>query len=71
MADHIRENWPSREIPGIGRLNTCGASGRTLDHAGRMSMYGKVGFQAVARDPYRGSDDPRDPWHFVLMRLEV
>lgn len=71
VADHIRQNWPSHEIPGIGRLNACGASSRTLDHAGRMSMYEKVGFQPVARDPYRSSDDPRYPWHFVLMRLEV
>lgn len=71
VADYIRDNWPSREIPGIGRVNACQASDRTLGHMGTMSMFEKLGFTVVGLDEERSSDDPRYPWHFVSMRLRT
>jgi hypothetical protein len=40
VLDYLRENWPSKEIPGI----ACPATSRTLGHMGTMSMFEKLGF---------------------------
>ncbi|MGW0231433.1 GNAT family N-acetyltransferase [Actinopolymorpha singaporensis] len=70
-ADYIRDNWPSKEIPGIGRVNACQVTNKTMGHMGTMSMFEKLGFAVVGLDEERSSNDPRYPWHFVLMRLKV
>lgn len=70
VIDYIRDNWPSKEIPGIGRVNACPATTRTMDHAGTLSMYQKLGFKPTGIDEFR-SGDPRYPWHFVVVRLKV
>ncbi len=71
VAEYIADNWPSRELPGIGRANACQASNKTMGHMGTMSMFEKAGFTAVGLDEERSSDDPRYPWTFVVMRLDV
>ncbi|TCO21136.1 hypothetical protein EV652_11143 [Kribbella steppae] len=71
VLDYLQQNWPSKEIPGIGRVNACPATTRTLGHMGTMSMFEKLGFKATGRDELRSSDDPRNPWGFVVMRLKV
>lgn len=71
VAEYIADNWPSRELPGVGKVNACQASNKTMGHMGTMSMFEKLGFEVVGLDEERSSDDPRYPWAFVLMRLDL
>lgn len=71
VADYLRENWPSKEIPGIGTVSGCHASTRTLGHMGTMSMFERAGFTATQRDEHRSADDPYHRGDFVVMRLRV
>lgn len=71
VADYIRDTWPSKELPGIGRVSPCLTTSRTLGHMGTMSMFEKAGFQATHRDEQRSSNDPYHPGDFVVMRLKV
>lgn len=70
VADYVRENWPTKEIPGIGTMQGCPASPRTLGHTGTMSMFEAAGFTVTRRaeDP---SPDPYHPGDHVVMRLHV
>lgn len=70
VAEYLRDNWPTKELPGIGTVAGCLNSLRTLGHTGTMSMFEKAGFSATQRDPYR-STDPYHPGDFVVMRLKV
>jgi hypothetical protein len=70
-VDRSPENWPSKEIPGIGRLDACPATASTLRHMGTMSMFEKLGFKPTARDELRTSNDPRHLGDFVVMRLKA
>lgn len=70
VADYVRDNWPTREVPGIGTVAGCLNSTRTLGHTGTMSMFEKAGFTATQRDPHR-SPDPYHPGDFVVMRRRV
>lgn len=69
VTAYIRDNWPSKEIRGIGRVNACPVTTRSMDHAGTLSMYEKLGFRPTAIDQFRS--DPQHPWHFVVARLKV
>lgn len=71
VAAYLRDHWPSREIPGLGRVRPCLVSAKTWGHSGTMSMFEKAGFTATQRDPLRSSDDPYHPGDFVVMRLKV
>lgn len=71
VADYLRLNWPSKEIPGIGEVSGCLNSTRTLDHAGTMSMFEKAGFTATQRDERRSSSDPYHPGDYIVMRRLV
>ncbi|MBM7790379.1 GNAT family N-acetyltransferase [Tenggerimyces flavus] len=71
VAEYIADNWPSRELPGIGKANACQTSNKTMAHMGTMSMFEKLGFEVVGLDEKRSSDDPRYPWTFVVMRLDL
>jgi len=70
VADYLRESWPSKEIPGIGRVSGCLASTRTIGNMGTMSMFEKAGFTATQRDEIRASD-PYHPGDYVVMRMRV
>lgn len=70
VAEYVRDNWPSREFPGIGRLQGCPTSPRTMGHTGTMSMFEEAGFTANQRDERR-SPDPYHPGDFVVMRRHV
>jgi len=70
VIDYIRDNWPSKQIRGIGRVNACPVTTRSMDHAGTLSMYEKLGFEATGIDECRRSD-PQHPWHFVVVRLKI
>lgn len=69
VSDYLRDNWPSKEIPGIGRVNACPVTSRTMDHAGTLSMYEKLGFEPVAIDELR--HDPQHSWDYLVVRLKV
>ena len=71
VLDYLRENWPSKDIPGIGRVDACPATTQTLGHMGTMSMFEHLGFKPTARDDLRTSNDPRNPGDFVIMRLKT
>src|SRR5579875_943668 len=46
VADYLRHNWPSTEVPGIGTLQGCPSTTKTISHVGTMSMFEKAGFTA-------------------------
>lgn len=71
VADYLRDTWPSRELPGIGRVSACLTTSRTMGHMGSMAMFERAGFKAAGRDEQRSTDDPRYPSDFVVMRLRV
>lgn len=71
VAEYLREHWPSKEVPGIGRVRPCLNSSRTLGHTGIMSMFDQAGFTATRLDDHRSSDDPYHPGDFVVMRLKA
>lgn len=64
VINYLRDNWPSKEIPGVGRVDACLTTGRTMGHMGAMSMFEKLGFKVTGRDP-------RYPGRHVVMRLKV
>lgn len=70
ITAYIRDHWPSKHIPGLGQVNGCPVTTRSMDHAGTLSMYQKLGFKPTAIDRFR-SGDPQHPWHFVVVRLKV
>lgn len=70
VADYLRENWPSKEIPGIGRVSGCLTSSKTMGHMGTMSVFERAGFRAAQRDEIRRSD-PYRPGAYVVMRKRV
>jgi hypothetical protein len=71
VINYVRDNWPTKEIPGIGRVDGCLTTSRTIGHMGTMSMFEEVGFEVTGIDEQRSSEDPRYPGHFVVMRLKV
>jgi ribosomal protein S18 acetylase RimI-like enzyme len=72
LTEYVKQNWPSKEIPGIGFVSACLSTSRTMGHMGTMSMFERLGFEATDIDEERSSDDPRyPPSHFVVMRLKV
>jgi GNAT superfamily N-acetyltransferase len=71
VTDYLRDNWPSKEVAGVGQVNACLTTSQSMGHMGTMSMFEKLGFTATGRDELRSTDDPRYPWHFVVMRLKV
>lgn len=71
VAEYLRDTWPSKEVPGIGRVSACLTTSRTMGHMGSMAMFEKAGFKATRRDEQRSTDDPRYPTDFVVMRLRV
>lgn len=50
VADYLRNNWPSKELRGIGRVSGCLNSTTSMGHMGTMSMFEKAGFAATQRD---------------------
>lgn len=70
VAQYVRESWPTREISGIGTVQGCPNSPKTMLHTGKMSMYEEVGFTATQRDEER-RPDAYHPGDFVVMRLHV
>ena len=70
ITEYLRESWPSKDIPGIGRVNACPVTTRSMDHAGTLSMYEKLGFKPIAIDEFRSSD-PHHPWHYLVVRLKA
>lgn len=71
VADYLRHNWPTKDVPGIGTVSGCLNSTRTMGHMGSMSMFEKLGFTATQRDERRRSEDPYHRGDFVVMRLRV
>jgi hypothetical protein len=72
LTSYVAENWPTHDLPGIGRVNGCLTTKQTMAHMGTMSMFEKAGFTAAGIDEIRSSDDPRyPPSDFVVMRLKV
>ncbi len=71
VADYLRATWPRRQVEGIGELNACLSTSRTMGHMGSLSMFEKAGFTAVRRDEQRSTDDPRYPFDFVVVRRHV
>lgn len=73
-SDEVREHlkdWPEQDIPGVGHFRAGGASARSVDHRGTMSMFERVGFQPVRRDDLASSDQWWVPHDRVLMRMKV
>jgi GNAT superfamily N-acetyltransferase len=71
VLDYLRQNWPSKELPGLGQVSACPATTRTLGHMGTMSMFEKLGFTPTARDTLADSNDPRHPATFLIMHLRA
>ena len=71
VAEYLRDNWPSKDIPGIGEVSGCLNSTRTMGHMGSMSMFEKAGFTATQRDEGRSANDPYHRGDFVVMRVRV
>jgi len=71
VADYVAAHWPATEVPGIGRLRACPATGKTMSSTGTMSMFAKFGFTPTRRDEHFSSDDPTHPGDFVVMRRKV
>jgi len=71
VAEYLRDNWPSRDVPGIGDVSACLTSTRTMGHMGSMSMFEKAGFAATQRDERRSATDPYHRGDFVVMRRHV
>ncbi len=71
VAEYLRDNWPSKEVPGIGRVSPCLNSTRTMGHMGNLSMFEKAGFRPTQRDELRSSDSPYHRGDFIVMRLKV
>lgn len=69
VREHLK-NWPEKEIPGVGCFR-AGLARRTLDHAGVMSMFERVGFEPVRRDDLGSSDQWWTPHDRVLMRMKI
>ncbi|GAB3751364.1 GNAT family N-acetyltransferase [Microlunatus parietis] len=69
IAAYLRDHWPTKDIPGIGRVNGCAVTTKTMDHTGMLSMYEKLGFKPTALDEFTG--DQRRPWIHVVVRLKV
>lgn len=71
VINYLRDNWPSREIEGVGRVEACWSTSRTLGHSGIMSMYAKLGFEVTGIDGDETPKDPRYPGHRLIMRRQV
>jgi GNAT superfamily N-acetyltransferase len=69
ITDYLRDNWPSKQIPGIGRVNACPVTTRSMGHTGTLSMYEKLGFKPTAIE--FGNSDPQHPWHYLGQALVV
>lgn len=70
VAEYVRESWPTQEIPGIGTVQGCPTSPKTMGHSGKMSMFEEAGFAATRKTKKR-SPDPYHPGDFVVMRRHV
>ncbi|MBO0812830.1 MAG: GNAT family N-acetyltransferase [Microlunatus sp.] len=71
VAEYLRDNWPSKDVPGIGEVSACLNSSRTMGHMGTMSMFEKAGFTPTRRDEHRSATDPYHRGDFVVMRRHV
>ncbi|GAA5032972.1 hypothetical protein GCM10023317_84570 [Actinopolymorpha pittospori] len=71
VIDYLEENWPHKEVPGVGSVNACLTTAKSMSHAGTMSMFERFGFQPTKRDEYRSSDRSWDPGDSVVMRLQI
>jgi GNAT superfamily N-acetyltransferase len=69
LIEYVRDAWPSMEIPGIGRVNACPVTTRSMGHTGTLSMYEKLGFKPTAIE--FGNSDPNHPWHYLGHALVV
>jgi hypothetical protein len=69
VIDYLRDNWPSKEIPGIGRVSACPVTARSMENKGTLSMFEKLGFKPAAIDELR--NDRQHPWNYVLVRLKI
>lgn len=67
VTDHMEKDWPSKQVPGIGRVNGCLVTSKTMGHVGTMSMFERFGFKPTQRDE-RISTAHQD---WVVMRLKV
>lgn len=70
VAEYIRTNWPTKEVPGIGTVQGCPTSPRTMGHTGKMEMFEEAGFVATQRDEER-IPDAYHPGDFLVMRRHV
>jgi ribosomal protein S18 acetylase RimI-like enzyme len=73
-SDEVRahlEDWPTKDISGVGQVRAGLATSRSLDHRGTMSMFERVGFQPVRRDDQASSNQWWIPHDRVLMRMKV
>lgn len=71
VIDYLRDNWPTREIEGVGRVEACLTTSRTIGHSGVMSMYTKLGFEVTGIAGDGTPKDPRYPGHSLIMRRKV
>ncbi|WP_152362251.1 GNAT family N-acetyltransferase [Microlunatus speluncae] len=71
VAEYLRDNWPSKQVPGIGRVSPCQNSPKTMGHIGNLSMFEKAGFEPTQRDDLRSTDSPYHRGDFIVMRLKV
>ena len=71
VIDYLQENWPRKPVPGIGPVDACHTTAKTMSHAGTMSMFERLGFTPTKLDEYTSSDRPWDPGGSVVMRLKV
>lgn len=69
VAEYLQENWPSKEVPGIGTVAGCLTSARSMANMGTMSMFEQNGFTAVQRDDQRS--DPYHPGDYVVVHRRV
>lgn len=70
VAEYIRAKWPTKEVPGIGAVQGCPTSPRTMGHTGKMEMFEEAGFVATQRDEER-IPDAYHPGDFLVMRRHV
>ncbi|MFC7622217.1 GNAT family N-acetyltransferase [Microlunatus sp. GCM10028923] len=71
VINYLRDNWPSREIAGVGRVEACLTTSKTIGHSGIMSMYAKLGFEVAGLAGDGTPKDPRYPGHWLIMRRKV
>ncbi|MFC7621757.1 hypothetical protein [Microlunatus sp. GCM10028923] len=69
VDEYLKDNWPSREIPGLGRVGACPVTAQTMTNVGTLSMYEKLGFKPTKIDELSG--DPRLPFDRVVVRLKA